>query len=153
MTLTAPDRITSSGTLVAGTLALDAASVENSGLLQGTTLLGLKTGSLTNLAGGSVYSTQDLTLNLPVLSNSGLITTDGTLRLRGDTLTNREINGVSLSSDYLSLTNTDTGRLLADDRLTLNGTAFANAGNIAASDLHITANSLQNQGTVEGTRR
>ena len=151
MTLTAPDRITNSGTLVAGTLALDAASVENSGLLQGTTLLGLKTGSLTNLAGGSVYSTQDLTLNVPVLSNSGLITTDGTLRLRGDTLTNQgEINGVSLSSDYLSLTNTDTGRLLADDRLTLNGTAFANAGNIAASDLHITANSLQNQGTVEG---
>ncbi|EOX7390413.1 contact-dependent inhibition toxin CdiA [Enterobacter quasiroggenkampii] len=151
MTLTAPERITNSGTLVAGTLALDAASVENSGLLQGTTLLGLKTGSLTNLAGGSVYSTQDLTLNVPVLSNSGLITTDGTLRLRGDTLTNQgEINGVSLSSDYLSLTNTDTGRLLADDRLTLNGTAFANAGNIAASDLHITANSLQNQGTVEG---
>lgn len=151
MTLTAPERITNSGTLVAGTLALDAASVENSGLLQGTTLLGLKTGSLTNLAGGSVYSTQDLTLNVPVLSNTGLITTDGTLRLRGDTLTNQgEINGVSLSSDYLSLTNTDTGRLLADDRLTLNGTAFANAGNIAASDLHITANSLQNQGTVEG---
>ncbi|WP_375542347.1 hemagglutinin repeat-containing protein [Enterobacter cloacae complex sp. 2021EL-01169] len=151
MTLTAPERITNSGTLVAGTLALDAASVENSGLLQGTTLLGLKTGLLTNLAGGSVYSTQDLTLNLPVLSNSGLITTDGTLRLRGDTLTNQgEINGVSLSSDYLSLTNTDTGRLLADDRLTLNGTAFANAGNIAASDLHITADSLQNQGTVEG---
>ncbi|MCK6950914.1 contact-dependent inhibition toxin CdiA [Enterobacter roggenkampii] len=151
MTLTAPERITSSGTLVAGALALDAASVENSGLLQGTTLLGLKTGLLTNLAGGSVYSTQDLTLNVPVLSNSGLITTDGTLRLRGDTLTNQgEINGVSLSSDYLSLTNTDTGRLLADDRLTLNGTAFANAGNIAASDLHITADSLQNQGTVEG---
>ncbi|MEB7935012.1 contact-dependent inhibition toxin CdiA, partial [Enterobacter quasiroggenkampii] len=151
LTLTAPERITNSGTLVAGTLALDAASVENSGLLQGTTLLGLKTGSLTNLAGGSVYSTQDLTLNIPVLSNSGLITTDGTLRLRGDTLTNQgEINGVSLSSDYFSLTNTDTGRLLADDRLTLNGTAFANAGNIAASDLHITANSLQNQGTVEG---
>ncbi|THC25495.1 filamentous hemagglutinin N-terminal domain-containing protein [Enterobacter sp. AD2-3] len=151
MTLTAPERITSSGTLVAGTLALDAASVENGGLLQGTTLLGLKTGSLTNLAGGSVYSTQDLTLNVPVLSNSGLITTDGTLRLRGDTLTNQgEINGVSLSSDYLSLTNTDTGRLLADDRLTVNGTAFANAGNIAASDLHITADSLQNQGTVGG---
>lgn len=151
MTLTAPGRITSSGTLVAGTLALDAASVENGGLLQGTTLLGLKTGSLTNLAGGSVYSTQDLTLNVPVLANSGLITTDGTLRLRGDTLTNQgEINGVSLSSEYLSLTNADTGRLLADDRLTLNGTAFANAGNIAASDLHITADSLQNQGTVGG---
>lgn len=151
MTLTAPGRITSSGTLVAGTLALDGASVENGGLLQGTTLLGLKTGSLTNLAGGSVYSAQDLTLNVPVLANSGLITTDGTLRIKGDTLTNQgEINGVSLSSDYLSLTNTDTGRLLADERLTLNGTAFANAGNIAAGDLHITADSLQNQGTVGG---
>ncbi|MHB9347752.1 polymorphic toxin type 25 domain-containing protein [Enterobacter vonholyi] len=151
MTLTAPGRITSSGTLVAGTLALDGASVENGGLLQGTTLLGLKTGSLTNLAGGSVYSAQDLTLNVPALVNSGLITTDGTLRIKGDTLTNQgEINGVSLSSEYLSLTNTDTGRLLADDRLTLNGTAFANAGNIAAGDLHITADSLQNQGTVGG---
>ncbi len=149
MTLTAPGRITSSGSLVAGTLALDAASVENGGLLQGTTLLGLKTGSLTNLAGGSVYSAQDLTLNVPVLANSGLITTDGTLRIKGDTLTNQgEINGVSLSSDYLSLTS--SGRLLADDRLTLNGTTLANAGSIAAGDLHITADSLQNQGTVEG---
>ncbi|RAY85181.1 Contact-dependent inhibition of growth factor CdiA [Enterobacter cloacae] len=149
MTLTAPGRITSSGTLVAGTLALDGASVENGGLLQGTTLLDLKTGSLTNLAGGSVYSAQDLTLNVPALANSGLITTDGTLRIKGDTLTNQgEINGVSLSSDYLSLTN--SGRLLADDRLTLNGTAFTNAGNIAAGDLHITADSLQNQGTVGG---
>ena len=151
MTLTAPGRITSSGSLVAGTLALDAASVENGGLLQGTTLLGLKTGSLTNLAGGSVYSAQDLTLNIPALANGGLITTDGTLRIKGDTLTNQgEINGVSLSGEYLSLTNTDTGRLLADDRLTLNGTAFTNAGSIAAGDLHITADSLQNQGTVEG---
>lgn len=149
MTLTAPGRITSSGSLVAGTLALDAASVENGGLLQGTTLLGLNTGSLTNLAGGSVYSAQDLTLNVPVLANSGLITTDGTLRIKGDTLTNQgEINGVSLSSDYLSLTS--SGRLLADDRLTLNGTTLANAGSIAAGDLHITADSLQNQGTVEG---
>ena len=149
MTLTAPGRITSSGSLVAGILSLDAASVENGGLLQGTTLLGLKTGSLTNLAGGSVYSAQDLTLNVPVLANGGLITTDGTLRIKGDTLTNQgEINGVSLSSDYLSLTS--SGRLLADDRLTLNGTTLVNAGSIAAGDLHITADSLENQGTVEG---
>lgn len=149
MTLTAPGRITSSGSLIAGILSLDAASVENGGLLQGTTLLGLKTGSLTNLAGGSVYSAQDLTLNVPVLANGGLITTDGTLRIKGDTLTNQgEINGVSLSSDYLSLTS--SGRLLADDRLTLNGTTLVNAGSIAAGDLHITADSLENQGTVEG---
>lgn len=149
MTLTAPGRITSSGSLVAGILSLDAASVENGGLLQGTTLLGLKTGSLANLAGGSVYSAQDLTLNVPVLTNGGLITTDGTLRIKGDTLTNQgEINGVSLSSDYLSLTS--SGRLLADDRLTLNGTTLVNAGSIAANDLHITADSLENQGTVEG---
>ncbi|WP_416241449.1 hemagglutinin repeat-containing protein [Enterobacter asburiae] len=149
MTLTAPGRITSSGSLIAGILSLDAASVENGGLLQGTTLLGLKTGSLANLAGGSVYSAQDLTLNVPVLANGGLITTDGTLRIKGDTLTNQgEINGVSLSSDYLSLTS--SGRLLADDRLTLNGTTLVNAGSIAAGDLHITADSLENQGTVEG---
>ncbi|MGX5109377.1 hemagglutinin repeat-containing protein [Enterobacter cloacae] len=149
MTLTAPGRITSSGSLVADTLALDAASVENGGLLQGTTLLNLKTGSLANLAGGSIYSAQDLTLNIPVLANSGLITTDGTLRVKGDALTNQgEINGVNLSSDYLNQTN--SGRLLADEQVTLNGTTLVNAGNIAASDLHVTANSLQNQGTVQG---
>jgi len=149
MTLTAGDRITTRGSLVADTLSLDGASVENGGLLQGTTQLNLKTGALANLTGGSVYSAQDLTLNIPVLANSGLITTDGTLRVKGDTLTNQgEINGVSLSSDYLNLSN--SGRLLADERITLNGTTLVNAGNIAASDLHVTANSLQNQGTVQG---
>ncbi|HDR2620154.1 TPA: hemagglutinin repeat-containing protein [Enterobacter chuandaensis] len=149
MTLTAADRITTRGSLVADSLSLDGASVENGGLLQGTTLLNLKTGSLANLTGGSVYSAQDLTLNIPVLANSGLITTDGTLRVKGDTLTNQgEINGVSLSSDYLNLSN--SGRLLADERIALNGTTLVNAGNIAASDLHVTANSLQNQGTVQG---
>lgn len=149
MTLTAADRITTRGSLVADSLSLDGASVENGGLLQGTTLLNLKTGSLANLTGGSLYSSQDLTLNIPMLNNSGLITTDGTLRIKGDTLTNQgEINGVSLSSDYLNLSN--SGRLLADERVTLNGTTLVNAGNIAASDLHMTANSLQNQGTVQG---
>ncbi|WP_429830655.1 hemagglutinin repeat-containing protein [Enterobacter bugandensis] len=149
MTLTAADRITTRGSLVADSLSLDGASVENSGLLQGTTLLNLKTGSLANLTGGSLYSSQDLTLNIPMLNNSGLITTDGTLRIKGDTLTNQgEINGVSLSSDYLNLSN--SGRLLADERVALNGTTLVNAGNIAASDLHMTANSLQNQGTVQG---
>ncbi|NIH41392.1 filamentous hemagglutinin N-terminal domain-containing protein [Enterobacter asburiae] len=149
MTLTAGDRITTRGSLVADTLSLDGASVENGGLLQGTTLLNLKTGSLVNLSGGSVYSAQDLTLNIPVLANSGLITTDGTLRVKGDTLTNQgEINGLSLSSEYLNLSN--SGRLLADERITLNGTTLVNTGNIAASDLHVTANSLQNQGTVQG---
>lgn len=149
MTLTAADRITTRGSLVADSLSLDGASVENGGLLQGTTLLNLKTGSLANLTGGSLYSSQDLTLNIPMLNNSGLITTDGTLRIKGDTLTNQgEINGVSLSSDYFNLSN--SGRLLADERVTLNGTTLVNAGNIAASDLHMTANSLQNQGTVQG---
>lgn len=149
MTLTAADRITTRGSLVADSLSLDGASVENGGLLQGTTLLNLKTGSLANLTGGSLYSSQDLTLNIPMLNNSGLITTDGTLRIKGDTLTNQgEINGVSLSSDYLNLSN--SGRLLADERITLNGTTLVNAGNIAASDLYVTANSLQNQGTVQG---
>ncbi|WP_320727237.1 hemagglutinin repeat-containing protein [Enterobacter sp. 118C5] len=149
MTLTAADRITTRGSLVADSLSLDGASVENGGLLQGTTLLNLKTESLANLTGGSVYSAQDLTLNIPVLANSGLITTDGTLRVKGDALTNQgEINGVSLSSDYLNLSN--SGRLLADERIALNGTTLVNAGNIAASDLHVTANSLHNQGTVQG---
>lgn len=151
LTLTAPEWIANSGTLVANTLSLESRAISNGGLLQGNTRFTLQADTLTNLAQGSLYGVNDLTLNIPTFTNSGLITTDGTLRLKGTSLVNRgEINGASLESDYASLSNLGAGRLLADDQLTLNGTTLTNEGSIAANNLQLAGNSLQNRGLLQG---
>jgi filamentous hemagglutinin len=151
LTLTAPQAIANSGTLAANTLFLESRGISNSGLLQGSTLLNLQADTLTNFADGALYSAQDLTLTIPTFINSGLIATDGTLRLMGTALENQgEINGVSLEGNYTSLSNLGAGRLLADDRITLNGTTLTNEGQIAANSLQLTGNSLQNAGLIQG---
>ena len=151
LTLTASQEIANSGTLVASALSLESRAISNSGLLQGNALFNLQADTLTNLAGGAIYSVNDLTLNIPTFINSGLITTDGTLRLAGIALENRgEINGVSLEGNYASLSNLGAGRLLADDRITLNGATLTNDGQIAANSLQLAGNSLQNAGLIQG---
>jgi len=148
---TAPQFITNSGSLVADALTLGGQHITNSGLLQSNSLFSVNAETLDNLSGGSLYSVRDLTLNLPELNNSGLITTDGTLSLKGTTLVNSgEMNGVNVYSDDSRLTNTVTGLLLADEQLTLNGNMLLNDGQVAANRLQITADSLQNQGVVQG---
>ncbi|AVY96921.1 hypothetical protein DAI21_04095 [Lelliottia sp. WB101] len=148
---TAPQFITNSGSLVADALTLGGQHITNSGLLQSNSLFSVNAETLDNLSGGSLYSVRDLTLNLPELNNSGLITTDGTLSLKGTTLVNSgEMNGVNVYSDDSRLTNTATGLLLADEQLTLNDNMLLNDGQVAANRLQITADSLQNQGVVQG---
>ncbi|MRS92009.1 filamentous hemagglutinin N-terminal domain-containing protein, partial [Enterobacteriaceae bacterium RIT714] len=148
---TAPQFITNSGSLVADALTLEGQRITNSGLLQGNSLFTLNAETLDNLSGGSLYSVRDLTLNLPELNNGGLITTDGTLSLTGASLANSgEINGVNVYSDNSRITNTATGLLLADEQLTLNGNLLVNDGQVAANRVQITADSLQNQGVIQG---
>ena len=149
ITLTAPENLTNSGTLVADTLDLSSTHISNSGLLQGTQVLNLHTGLLDNLAGGTLYSVKDLTLAVPQLNNGGLITTGGDLYLHGDALTSDgELNGVNLFSDYHSLSN--NGRLLADGQLTLAADSIHNNGLVAANTTGVTADSLDNAGTLQG---
>ncbi|XTZ37861.1 hemagglutinin repeat-containing protein [Salmonella enterica] len=149
--LNGPDKIVNSGTLLADTLNLSSGRITNSGLLQGTRALKLQTDWLDNLYGGTLYSTQDVTLSIPGLNNSGLITTDSDLYLRGDALVNGgEINGVNLVSDYTSLANHDDGRLLADGQLTVFADSLINEGLMAAKTVSATANMLNNQGNVQG---
>lgn len=149
ITLGAPESLTNSGTLVADTLDLGSTHISNSGLLQGTQALNLHTGLLDNLAGGTLYSAKDLTLAIPQLNNSGLVTTDGDLYLHGDALTSDgELNGVNLFSDYHSLSN--NGRLLADGQLTLAADSIHNNGLVAANTTGVTADTLDNTGTLQG---
>ncbi|WP_303740892.1 hemagglutinin repeat-containing protein [Kosakonia pseudosacchari] len=149
ITLTAPDVLNNSGTLVADTFSLGSQHVTSSGLLQGTQALNLQTDWLENLTGGTLYSAKDLTLAIPQLSNSGLITTDGDLHLHGNSLTSSgELNGVNLFSDYTRLEN--SGRLLADNTLSLTADDIRNGGVLAAKNTAITANTLSNTGSVQG---
>ncbi|EOV9674442.1 hemagglutinin repeat-containing protein [Cronobacter turicensis] len=134
-----------------GDLTLRGAQLTNGGLLQSHHALDLAYESFDNLSGGTLYSARDLHLAIPTLTNQGLISTDGDLSLRGQSLVNRgEINGVNLSGDITTLNN--TGRLLADNALTLNTGTLSSDGTLAAEQVTIAADQLQNQGLVQGNR-
>ena len=151
ITFTAPQFINNSGTLVADALTLDGQRITNSGLLQANTQFNLHADALENLASGALYSVRDLTLDLPELTNEGLITTDGNLWLKGNVLTNAgEINGVNLRLDNASLANQAAGRLVADGQLSFMGAALVNDGQMAANNVQLTADSLQNHGVMQG---
>ncbi|RKR54241.1 filamentous hemagglutinin [Yokenella regensburgei] len=149
ITLSAPDDLSNNGTLVADNLSLTSQHVSNGGLMQGNAALDLHTAKLDNLAGGSLYSVAALTLDIPALTNHGLITTDGDLQLNGSALVNGgEINGVNLRSEYATVNNEATGRLLADNALTMNGQRTDNAGLMAADSLALNSAEVNNGGKV-----
>ncbi|EOV8961494.1 hemagglutinin repeat-containing protein [Cronobacter turicensis] len=134
-----------------GDLTLRGAQLTNGGLLQSHRALDMAYESFDNLSGGTLYSARDLHLAIPTLTNQGLISTDGDLSLRGQSLVNSgEINGVNLSGDIASLNN--TGRLLADNALTLNTRTLSSGGTLAAEQVTIAADRLQNQGLMQGNR-
>ncbi|EOV9572123.1 hemagglutinin repeat-containing protein [Cronobacter turicensis] len=134
-----------------GDLTLRGAQLTNGGLLQSHRALDMAYDSFDNLSGGTLYSARDLHLAIPTLTNQGLISTDGDLSLRGQSLVNSgEINGVNLSGDMASLNN--TGRLLADNALTLKADTLSSGGTLAAEQVTIAADQLRNQGLVQGNR-
>ncbi|EPB6708287.1 filamentous hemagglutinin N-terminal domain-containing protein [Escherichia coli] len=134
-----------------GDLTLRGAQLTNGGLLQAHRSLDMAYESFDNLSGGTLYSARDLHLAVPTLSNQGLISTDGDLSLRGQSLVNSgEINGVNLSGDITTLNN--TGRLLADNALILKAETLSSGGTLAAGQVTIAAAQLQNQGLVQGKR-
>ncbi len=147
--LNAPDNIANNGTLVADSLNLTSQRITNSGLMQGNAALNLHTGELTNLSGGSLYSIAALTLDIPSLTNRGLITTDGNLRLGGSSLVNAgEINGISMQNDYATVTNDAAGRLLAENALSISGQHLDNAGLLAANSMMLSSRSVNNRGNM-----
>ena len=75
LSLSAPE-LTSSGVLVASALNTQSQTLTNSGLLQGEASLTVNTQRLDNQQNGTLYSAADLTLDIPDIRNSGLITGD-----------------------------------------------------------------------------
>ncbi|HAG7297629.1 TPA: hypothetical protein QH645_005112, partial [Escherichia coli] len=80
LSLSAPE-LTSSGVLVGSALNTQSQTLTNSGLLQGEASLTVNTQRLDNQQNGTLYSAADLTLDIPDIRNSGLITGDNGLTL------------------------------------------------------------------------
>lgn len=144
--------LSNSGTLLADALSLTANTLDNSGALAGTDTLKLNTSALTNQAIGSVYSAGDLTLNIPQITNKGVLTSDKTLALNTTTLD----NGGQIAADSLTVKSTTlsgngllqgaTGLSVAGDTLSQGqGARWLSAGNV-----DIFAGKLLSEGTTQG---
>ncbi|ROP60173.1 filamentous hemagglutinin [Enterobacter sp. BIGb0383] len=145
--LTAQDDITNGGTLISDNLALNALHISNSGLLQGTHVLNMKTGQLDNEANGSLYSVQSLLLNIPYLNNHGTI--QGlSLGLTGDVLQN---DGTLMSaSDALLRARVldNRGTVTVKGLLTAEGSTLDNSGTLEGQELDLTGDTVRNSGSV-----
>lgn len=149
ISIIAPELLTSGGSLIADTLTLHSQHVVNSGLMQGNAAMDLQIDKLDNLSGGTLYARHSLALDIPYLTNHGLITSDGSLHLHGRQLVNGgEINGVNLQSEYATVKNEAAGRLLADTSLSVNGLQTDNLGLIAADTLTLNSQDVKNDGNV-----
>ncbi|WNJ81569.1 hemagglutinin repeat-containing protein [Cedecea neteri] len=145
--------INNSGTLVANKLGLSSQHITNSGLLQGSNLLNLDSLQLENVASGTLYSAKNLTLGIPRLANSGLITTDGVLHLSGDTLINSgEINGAELVAATTNINNLLGGRVLAEKGLAVSGQTLNNDGLLAGQNTQVKSDAVTNGGVIQGTQ-
>ncbi|WP_455813240.1 hemagglutinin repeat-containing protein [Pseudomonas graminis] len=145
------ESLNNQGTLVAPELSLNTQHLTNGGLLDGSRSLQLQTNLFDNLQGATLHSAGNLTLSPARLNNAGLITSDGDLTLTGHSLLNLgEINAHSLTATYLGLNNQQGGVLLAQDRLTTHSQTLDNAGQIAAATLSVSAERVDNHGTLQG---
>ncbi|MGK3131397.1 hemagglutinin repeat-containing protein [Pantoea sp. C8B4] len=142
-----------SGTLNSPELSLMSSHITNHGLIQGEKSLILNSSGLDNLAGASLTTSGDFSLNIPQVFNAGLITIDAALDITADQLTNSgEINAQSINSHLRSLENA-SGHLLAKDALVLSGSDIHNSGVLDAGELSLNSDSLDNQGTLQADTR
>lgn len=151
--VTAEERLANSGTLLGDALTLRGKQITNSGLLQGDRALSLFADRLDNLNGGTLYSAASLSLDLPALTNQGLITTDSDLTLRGGHIT----NGGLLQSQHAlevaarQLDNLSGGTLYGADGLRLTIPTLSNQGLITTNgDLTLHGQDLANGGEING---
>lgn len=149
--LTAPE-LNNSGVLVASSLSTQSQTLTNSGLLQGDNALKVSTRSLNNQLNGTLYSAENLVLDIPGISNSGLITSDKSLTLNATTLTNPgKITANALTVKAATLTG--DGLLQGTNALAISGDTLSQgtAGRwLSAGDLSISGQTLTTAGTTQG---
>ncbi|WP_408639680.1 beta strand repeat-containing protein, partial [Dryocola boscaweniae] len=146
------NRVSNSGVAAGDTLTLDAATVINSGRMQGSKALTLTAADLSSQ--GELLTDGALTAALLRLINT-CIMQGQSLTVRGDSLDNR---GQLLARDITlaqqnQIVNQADGRILAQDVLRLSAPALTNSGTLAASDLELTTTTTTNSGTLQGDNR
>ncbi len=170
LSLSAPE-LTSSGVLVASALNTQSQTLTNSGLLQGEASLTVDTQRLDNQQNGTLYSAADLTLDIPDIRNSGLITGDNGLTLNAVSLSNPgkiiadtlNVRVTTLDGDGLlqgagalalegdTLSQGSNGRWLTADDLSLRGKTLNTAGTTQGQNLTVQADNWANSGSVLAT--
>ncbi|HEY3588552.1 MAG TPA: Contact-dependent inhibitor A, partial [Buttiauxella sp.] len=151
ISLNAPE-LNNSGVLFASSLKTQSQTLTNSGLLQGDQLLAVNTRNLDNQLSGTLYSAENLTLDIPDITNSGLITSDKALMLTATTLTSPgkiTASALNVQADTLA----GVGLLQGDRALVLSGETLSQgaAGRwLTAGDLSLNAKNLTTAGTTQG---
>lgn len=167
LSLSAPE-LTSSGVLVGSALNTQSQTLTNSGLLQGEASLTVNTQRLDNQQNGTLYSAADLTLDIPDIRNSGLITGDNGLMLNAASLSNPgkiiadtlSVRATTLDGDGLlqgagalalagdTLSQGSNGRWLTAGDLSLRGKTLHTAGTTQGQNLTVQADNWANSGSV-----
>ncbi|HFD0058333.1 TPA: contact-dependent inhibition toxin CdiA [Escherichia coli] len=170
LSLSAPE-LTSSGVLVGSALNTQSQTLTNSGLLQGEASLTVNTQRLDNQQNGTLYSAADLTLDIPDIRNSGLITGDNGLMLNAVSLSNPgkiiadtlSVRATMLDGDGLlqgagalalagdTLSQGSNGRWLTADDLSLRGKTLNTAGTTQGQNLTVQVDRWANSGSVLAT--
>ncbi|HBA6777531.1 TPA: contact-dependent inhibition toxin CdiA [Escherichia coli] len=170
LSLSAPE-LTSSGVLVGSALNTQSQTLTNSGLLQGEASLTVNTQRLDNQQNGTLYSAADLTLDIPDIRNSGLITGDNGLMLNAVSLSNPgkiiadtlSVRATTLDGDGLlqgagalalagdTLSQGSNGRWLTAGDLSLRGKRLHTAGTTQGQNLTVQADNWANSGSVLAT--
>ncbi|HFP4431187.1 TPA: beta strand repeat-containing protein, partial [Escherichia coli] len=170
LSLSAPE-LTSSGVLVGSALNTQSQTLTNSGLLQGEASLTVNTQRLDNQQNGTLYSAADLTLDIPDIRNSGLITGDNGLMLNAVSLSNPgkiiadtlNVRATTLDGDGLlqgagalalagdTLSQGRNGRWLTAGDLSLRGKTLHTAGTTQGQNLTVQADNWANSGSVLAT--
>ncbi|WP_394549853.1 hemagglutinin repeat-containing protein [Pantoea sp. SGAir0183] len=166
------DSLVNSGKIMASGLTLRAASLNNSGLWQGSTSLdAISTGDLTQSSTGRALSGGDLLLGAVTLNTAGTLQggnsqiTAGSWQNQGSLLSTGDLtaaidndlyNGGSLLSQggaQLSAQNlVNTGAVLAEKTMMLSGGTLNNSGAIQGDTLSVTPASVTNQGNLIGLK-
>ena len=144
--------LSNSGTLAADRLSITAPLLTNAGLLQGNRALSLSSANITNTASGELITGDSLSLAPVTLTNAGLLQVAGDLSLTGHNVSNRgRITAADLGARLSgSLENDADGLLLAQQRADLQTNTLNNAGTVAAQQVTLTGEKLQNQGLLQG---
>ncbi len=151
LSLSAPE-LTNSGVLVASTLNTQLQTLTNSGLMQGESALLIGAQKLDNQQNGTLYSAANLTLAIPDIRNSGLITSDNGLTLSSGSLSNPG----KIIADTLNVKATTLngdGLLQGTGALTLAGDTLSQGSNgrwLTAGDLSLSGKTLNTAGTTQG---